>query len=218
MTVKIILVDDHIIMREGLRALLHNSSDIRIVGEADNGREAINLAQKHAPDIVIMDITMPDMNGIDATYRMLTEQHPPRIIALSMHSDKRFVEKMIRAGASGYLLKNCATKELLFAIRAVAKGQIYLSPGIAGTLVKDYLDTISSVAVPENKELTVREREIVQLIAEGRDTKQIAENLCLSPKTIETHRRKVFEKLNFGSIAELTKYAIREGLTGLEAE
>lgn len=216
MKIRIILADDHIVMREGLCALLNTYSDMLIVGEADNGRDAVSLARKHTPDVVVMDISMPDMNGADATCQIVAENKFSKVVALSMYSDKRFVDKMLRAGAMGYLLKNCATKELVFAIRCVVKGQTYLSPNIAGTVVKEYIKNgISPSVVNSDAPLTLREREIVQLIAEGGGTKGIADKLCLSPKTIETHRRRIMEKLQYDSIAQLVKYAIREGLTEL---
>lgn len=216
MVIRIILAEDHALMREGLRALIENVPDMEVVGEAGDGREAIRLIRKLCPDVVIMDVSMPGLNGIDATSQILGEEHPVRIIALSMHSDRRFVEKMLKAGASGYLLKNCASKELVFAVRAVSRGGSYLSPGVAGGIVKEYLALMDASEEARNREPTGREREIIQMIAEGAGTRDIAQRLNLSPKTVESHRRRVMEKLNLGSIAELTKYAIREGLTELD--
>ena len=218
MKVKILLVEDHTVMREGLRSLLESYPDMVVVGESGNGRDAVRLARNIKPDVVLMDVSMPDLNGIDATSQLLADNDvaPPKIIALSMHSDKRFVEQMLRAGACGYLLKNCATKELVFAIREVAKGQIYLSPGITRVVVNEYLRQLPARETSTDSNLTTREREIAQLIAEGWDTRHIAENLHLSPKTIESHRRRIMEKLHIDSIAQLTKFAIREGLTLLE--
>lgn len=217
MGIKVILAEDHTLMREGLRALLEKHPDIGVVGEAETGREAVGLAGSCRPDIVIMDVSMPDLNGIDATGRIMERENPPKVIALSMHADRRFVERMLQAGASGYLLKNCAARELVFAIREVAGGRLYLSPGIAGGVVRTYLAHLGERDRAQKSELTAREREIVQLIAEGRATKRIAEMLNLSPKTVESHRRRIMEKLNLSGLAELTKYAIREGLTELGA-
>ena len=159
---------------------------------------------------------MPDLNGIEATHQIMDSEKPPKVIALSMHSDKRFVERMLMAGASGYLLKNCATKEFVYAIREVFIGRIYLSPAIVGIVVNGYLNGLSDENQSQRVDLTVREKEVVQLISEGWDTKKIADELHLSPKTIETHRRKVMEKLRVNGIAELTRYAIREGITMLD--
>lgn len=216
MGIEIILADDHNIMREGLRLLLSKYPDIDIIGETDNGRDTINLAKKFQPDVVIMDVTMPELNGIDASLQIMSENKKIKVIALSMHSDKRFVEKMLRAGASGYLLKNCATRELIIAIREVIKGHIYLSPDISDMIVKDYLDNTKPEELIKDKKLTSREREIVQLIAEGFDTRTIATKIHLSPKTVETHRRRSMEKLGISNIASLIKYAIKEGLTELD--
>lgn len=210
------LADDHTVIREGLHSLLAAFPDMAVVGEAENGRETVHMAKKHMPDIVIMDVSMPDLNGIDATCKITAEAKPPKVIALSMHSDRRFVEQMLKAGASGYLLKNCASRELVFAIREVVNGNIYLSPGIAGIVVNGYLKHMPETEHSAAEALTAREREVVQLISEGCDTKHIGEKLHLSPKTIETHRRRIMEKLHIDSIAGLTKYAIREGLTQLD--
>lgn len=216
MTVRIILAEDHIIMREGLSSLLFAYPDITVVGEAENGRETVKLTRKYRPDVVIMDVSMPDLNGIDATTQIMQMENPPKVIALSMHSDKRFVEKMLAAGASAYLLKNCATKEFVHAIREVIAGRIYLSPGITGIVVKGFLKNLADNKNPGDVDLTMREKEIVQLISEGWDTKNIAVELHVSPKTVETHRRRIMEKLNINGVAKLTRYAIREGLTPLD--
>jgi DNA-binding NarL/FixJ family response regulator len=216
MSTKILLADDHKIIREGLRALLEKESDMEVVGEAQDGLTTIKLAKKLLPNIVIMDIGMPDMNGIDATRQIFSETQGIKVIALSMHSDRRFVLQMLKAGASGYLLKDSAFEELALAIKTVMAGQPYLSPKITDVVIKEYI-----VSLPKNEEtvftkITVREREVLQLLAEGKATKQIAAFLNVSVKTIETHRQQIMEKLDIHSIAELTKYAIREGLTSLE--
>lgn len=217
MSIQVVLVDDHNILREGLRVLLDGQSDISVAGEAENGREGLKLIRKLKPEVVIMDVSMPDMNGIEATRQVVAESPDIKVIALSMHSDQLFVEGMLQAGVSGYLLKDCLLEELAGAIRTVVKGRIYLSPKIATTVVKGYLHQLSNNEDNDRTVLTPREREILQLIAEGWDTKQIASRLHVSTKTVETHRRKIMDKLDLHSIAELTKYAIREGLTDLES-
>ena len=215
MSVRIILAEDHRITREGLVNLLRERADMEVVGEAENGRDAVRLARELSPDLVIMDVTMPDLNGIDATRIITSGGNSTKVIALSMYSDKQFVQGMIQAGASGYLLKDCAFEELVNAIRAVVGGNTYLSPGIAGIVVQDYLNKLTHDRSSADKALTTREREVLQLIAEGKSTKEIATRLSVSVKTVETHRRQIMEKLGIYSIAELTKYAIREGLTSI---
>jgi len=215
MSLRIILADDHKIVRDGLRALLANQPGMEVVAEADNGRSTVRLARELSPDLVIMDIGMPDLNGIDATRQITAELPKVKVIALSMHSDRRFVVQMFRAGASGYLLKDCAFEELTRAVAAVQKGQIYLSPAVAGPVMEDYIHQLSSGGSGFSV-LSPREREVLQLIAEGKSTKEVAALLCVSVKTIETHRQQIMSKLNIQSIAELIKYAIREGLTTLD--
>ena len=215
MSTRIILAEDHRITREGLLNMLKVRPEMKVIGEAENGREAVRLARELTPDLVIMDVTMPDLNGIDATRIITSDFKNIKVIALSMYSDKQFVQGMIHAGASGYLLKDCAFEELVNAIRAVVDGNTYLSPGIAGVVVQDYLTKLSSNSSSASSVLTIREREVLQLIAEGKSTKVIASQLNLSVKTIETHRRQMMEKLGIFSVAGLTKYAIREGLTSL---
>jgi two-component system, NarL family, response regulator NreC len=215
MSIKIILADDHKIIREGLNALLEKNPGMEVVAEAQDGLTTVRLAKKLLPDIVIMDIGMPDMNGIDATRQIVSETKGIRIIALSMHSDRRFVLQMLKAGASGYLLKDSAFEELELAIQTVMSNQPYLSPKITDVVIKEYIHNIPANETTVFSALTAREREVLQLLAEGKTTKQIAVYLNISIKTIETHRQQVMEKLNLHSIAELTKYAIREGLTSL---
>lgn len=215
MKLRIVLADDHKIVRDGLRNLLEKDPEIVVVGEAEDGREALQLAKKLSPDIVIMDIAMPDLNGIEATRQILAEVQRIKIVALSMHSDKRYVSEMLKAGAAGYLLKDCAFEELITAIRTVARGKIYLSPGIAGVVLEDYIRTGSAADASVFSLLSDREREVLQLMAEGRTTKEVAAQLHVSVKTIETHRTHIMAKLDIHSIAALTKYAIREGLTSL---
>ena len=213
---RVLLADDHKILREGLRTLLEQESDMQVVGEAENGRSSVKLAGELAPDVVIMDVAMPDLNGIDATRRITEAEPNAKVLALSMHSDGRYVRGMLQAGARGYILKDCAAEELTRAIRTVMSNQVYVSPGVTGTIVNDYVRQLSSTDTDEPATLTRREREVLQLLAEGSSTAQIAERLHLSVKTVETHRKRIMDKLGLRSIAELTKYAIREGITALD--
>jgi DNA-binding NarL/FixJ family response regulator len=216
MSIRILLVDDHKITREGLRSLLEKQQDMDVVAEAENGRTAVRLAHELLPNVVIMDVTMPDLNGVEAARQIVGKVPDAKIIALSMHSDSLFVTEMLRSGASGYLLKDCAFDELALAIRAVASGKTYLSPSISGVVVEDYLHRLTKTNFASSEVLTDREREVLQLMAEGKSTKQIALKLNISVKTVETHRRQIMNKLDIHTVAELTKYAIRKGLTSLE--
>lgn len=217
MSTKILLADDHKITRQGLRSLLEKQGDMKVVAEAKDGREAVSLARELHPDVVIMDVSMPDMNGMAATRQILGESKKIKVIALSMHSDTLFISEMLKSGASGYLLKDCAFEELREAIRTVMAGNIYLSPAISDVVVDDYLYRLSKTSSSDSGEvLTDRELEVLQLMAEGKSTKQIALGLYISVKTVETHRRQIMNKLNLHTVAELTKYAIRKGLTTLE--
>lgn len=215
MPIRILLADDHRIIREGLRSLLQKQSDMEVVAEAQDGMMAVRLAEKLLPDIVIMDIGMPDLNGVEAARQIVTRVEGVRIIALSMHSDKMFVVEMLKAGASGYLLKDCAFEELIDAIRAVSAGQIYLSQRVTGVVVNEFLRTKSDSSSSAYNLLTEREREVLQLLAEGNSAKSIASSLNVGKKTVETHRKRIMEKLNLRSVAELTKYALKQGLTSL---
>ena len=216
MSIKILLADDHRITRQGLRSLLEKESDMEVVAEAQEGRAAVHLVRELSPDVVIMDVTMPDLNGMEATRQIVAELPSVKVIALSMHSDNLFVSEMLKSGASGYLPKDCAFEELARAIRAVVDGKTYLSPAVSGVVVDDYLHHLARTESPSSEVLTDREREVLQLIAEGKSTKQIALKLHISVKTVETHRRQIMSKLNIHTVAELTKYAIRKGLTSLE--
>ena len=215
MSTRVLLADDHKIMRDGLRALLEKQAGMEVVAEAQDGRMTVRLARELMPDLVIIDIGMPDLNGIDATRQIVAEARDIKVIALSMHSDKRFVAQMFKAGAVAYLLKDCAFEELSHAVRVVLAGRIYLSPEIAGPVMEDYVRHIANIDSSGFSVLTAREREVLQLLAEGRTTKEIAARLNLSVKTIETHRQQIMNKLNTHTIADLIKYAIREGLTSL---
>jgi len=216
MSLKILLADDHKIVRDGLKSLIRKEVSMEVVGEADNGRKAVQLARDLEPEIIIMDISMPDLNGVEATRQILADSPDIKIIALSMHSDKRYVKGVLSAGASGYLLKDSAFEELVEAIRTVDTGRFYLSAGIAGVVVKDYVGSQANKDALTSDILSAREREVLQLLAEGKSTKEIASDLHVSGKTIETHRRNIMQKLNIHTIAGLTRYAIREGLTSLD--
>lgn len=217
MSIKIILADDHQITRQGLRSLLEKNDDMEVIAEADNGRIAVDLANAKKPDVVIMDVSMPDLNGVEASRQIIQQNPDIKIIALSMHSDTLFVSEMLKSGACGYLLKDCAFEELEQAIRTVIEGKAYLSPAISGVVVEDYLHRLGRSEVSTSGILTDREREVLQLLAEGQSTKQIALKLHISAKTVETHRRQIMNKLDMHTVAELTKYAIRKGLTTLES-
>ena len=213
MKITILLADDHQMMREGLRALLEQQDDMKVVAEADDGRVAVELALKHKPTVAVLDLAMPHLNGIDAARQVTAANGGTKVIILSMHSEKRFVTAALRAGAAGYVLKDCAFEELAHAVRVAAANQTYLSPAIARTVVEDYLGGSPQKHSSAFVVLTDRERQVLQLLAEGRSAKRIATDLGVSIKTIETHRANIMRKLGKHSIAELTKYAIREGLT-----
>lgn len=216
MGTRIILADDHHIMREGLRSILENDLKMTVVAQAGDGRATVELTKKLVPDIVIMDISMPDLNGIEATRQLLREVPGVKVIALSMHSDKRYVSEMLDAGASGYLLKHSAMDELQQAIQTVLSNKKYISPEIAGLVIDGYLGRLSADEEAGAESLTAKEREVLQLIAEGKSTKEIAQALYVSVPTVDTHRQHIMEKLRIHNVAELTKYAIRHGLTSLE--
>lgn len=216
MGLKILLVDDHKIVRDGLRSLIDRQPGMEVAAEAENGRQAIRLTRQLRPDVIVMDLTMPDLNGIEAT-RQITQEFPEvKIVAFSMHADQQFVEGAFKAGVAGYLLKDSAFEDLAKAIRAVAANKSYLSPKITDLVVKGYVGKLATAESLKPAPLTGREREVLQMIAEGRTAKQIAKSLNVSIKTAETHRRNIMEKLGIYSIAELTKFAIREGLTSLD--
>lgn len=213
--IRVLLADDHHIVREGLRGLLEKQNDMEVVGEAQTGREAVRLCRLLKPDIVVMDITMPDLNGIDATRQVLDEGPKVKVIALSMHSDKNFVDGMLRAGVSGYLLKDCASEELIQCIHTVSLGRIYLSPSITPIIVSQFVNPLQKDGMPVDAELSGREREVLQMIAEGRSTKHIADALFISVKTVESHRKNIMRKTGLYTVAELVKFAIRQGLTSV---
>jgi len=217
MKIRVVLADDHNIVREGLKALIDRQEDMEVVGEADNGLDTIRMTMEKQPDVVVMDVTMPDLNGIDAAKQILSERPNTKILALSMHSDRRFVSKMLSVGASGYMLKDCAFDELAHGIRTMYKNRPYLSGKVVDVVLEDYVNRLDRGEQTASQLLSDREREVLQLLAEGKSTKEIADRLHLSVKTIETHRRSIMEKLHIRTVAELTKYAVREGLTGLES-
>jgi DNA-binding NarL/FixJ family response regulator len=210
---KVLIVDDHQIIREGLRSLLEKEPGITIVGEAENGGDALRLVRELSPDVILMDVSMPNFNGIDATAQVKAEFPSVKIIALSMHDDRRFVLNMIKAGASGYILKDNSFKDLSKAIQVVMVNKIYLSDEIADFVVKEHVASSAPIESSAALFLTERERETLQLIAEGKTSGQISKILHISPKTVEAHRTSITSKLNIKGITELTKYAIREGLT-----
>jgi len=216
MTIRIQLVDDHAITRIGVKAVLQNEKQMNVVAEVDSGHAAVAQALLQQPDVIIMDINMPGLNGIDAARQILARNADIRIIALSMFSERRYVMSMLKTGALGYLLKNHADAEIIPAIHAVIAGRRYLSQPIADMVLRDFTMGRSIDQPGENGMLTAREREVLQLIAEGRRSAQIAGHLRVSEKTVSTHRRKIMTKLDIHSIAGLTKFAIREGLTGLD--
>lgn len=216
MAIKVLIADDHQIVRQGLRTLLEREPDLKVVAQSEDGRTTVRLARELAPEVIIMDVAMPDLNGIEATRQIVTERPQVKVIALSMYADRRFVVNMLKAGASGYLLKDCAYEELVRAIRVVLAHKTYLSPGVTDIVVKDYVQGTPDQGASVFSLLSPREREVLQLMSEGKSTNQIADSLHVSVKTVETHRQQVMHKLNIHNVAGLTKYAIREGLTSVE--
>ncbi|MBW2278894.1 MAG: response regulator transcription factor [Deltaproteobacteria bacterium] len=209
------LVDDHAILRDGLRALLEQQDDMCVVAEAGDGREAVRLVGESEPAVVVIDIGMPELNGVEATKRIVAGHPDIKVIALSMHGDRRFVVEMLRAGVSGYVLKDSAAQELVQGIRQAIAGKVFLGTGVADVVVDEVLLRLEREDTTAQT-LTKREREVVQLLAEGASTREIAGKLFISVKTVETHRANIMRKLGLRSVAELTKYAIREGLTSVE--
>jgi two-component system response regulator NreC len=216
MTIRILIVDDHRIIREGLRSLLGAEPDLEVVGLARNGREAIRLTHDLSPEVVLLDVSMPDMNGMEATTQILEDIPHVKVIALSMHKDEHFVAGMLLAGASGYLLKDCSVEELAGAVRSVMDGGVHLSPGITPMVIRRYMDHIVEKEILLRPPLSSRENEVLQLVAEGRTSRAIASALNISTKTVETHRRQIMQKLGVNTVADLTKYAVRTGVTSVE--
>jgi len=213
MKMRILLADDHTILRAGLKMMLNAQPDMEVVGEAQDGRQAIQEAQRLQPDVVLMDITMPDMNGIEATKHIKRNHPAARVLILTMHEHDEYVFQALRAGASGYMLKEAADTDLINALHIIQSGQFYLSPAAQSVMVGDYLQRVRTGEEKDSySSLTEREREILKLVAEGHTNNQIAERLVISPKTVDTHRTHIMDKLNLHSRAELVKYAMRRGL------
>jgi two-component system response regulator NreC len=213
MTIRILLADDHIVMRDGLRALLERQPDMAVIAEAADGRECVRLAEEQSPDVVVMDIAMPNMNGIEATRRIIQNQPGCAVVILSMHQDESYILRALKAGAKGYLLKDAARSDLLEAIRAVAQGRSFLTRKIGRMLQEDYVRQLENRGLDDTYDLlTDREREVLQLIAEGKTAKEVANDLNISPTTVETHRTHIQEKLGLHSVAELVLYAVRKGI------
>jgi DNA-binding NarL/FixJ family response regulator len=216
MSIRLLLADDHRLVREGIAARLAREPDLELVGQAAIGREALRHARELRPDLLITDLSMPELNGMEAMRSILSDLPEMKVLCLSVHDQRQLVAAVIDAGAAGYLLKDCACEELVRAVRAAMAGQFYLSPAIASIVVEGYRAQRREAGEASASQLTAKEREIVQLLAEGYSTKEIAARLNVSAKTVGTHREHIMSKLRLGSIAELTRYAIREGLTSLE--
>lgn len=214
--IRVLLADDHTLLRAGIRSLLEKIPEVQVVAEAEDGRSALNLTKSHRPNVVLMDIAMKGLNGLDATARLVKNFPGVRVIILSMHANEEYVVQALRAGASGYLLKDAATAELELAIQAVARGATYLSPVISKRVIDDYLGRVNSARIPSEL-LTPRQRETLQLISEGRSTKEIASLLKLSAKTVETHLAQLMRRLNIYDVPGLVRYAMRIGLVSPEA-
>ncbi|MBL8058744.1 MAG: response regulator transcription factor [Anaerolineales bacterium] len=208
--IRVLLADDHTLVRKGLRSLLDAEAGLEVVGEAEDGREAVHKAQALAPDVVLMDITMPGLNGLEATRQIRKALPRVKVLALTVHANAEYVFQILRAGASGYLVKQAAVTELIEAIRTVSRGETYLSAALSPAAVEAYRRQAEAMAAPPR--LTDREREVLQLIAEGRTNREIAGRLAVSVKTVEAHRAHVMEKLGLRTTAELTKYALRQGI------
>ena len=218
MAIRIVLADDHGVLREGLKSLISKQMGMEVIGEADDGLRVVRLVHDLKPDVVVMDIGMPNLNGIEATRQIVTEDEGIKVLALSQYSDPRMVSEMFRAGAKGFVLKDSAFDELTRAVKAVYTGRTYVSPDVAGDLINRHVRrSTSSEQISAFSQLTAREREVLQLMAEGNTPKDIATKLYRSVKTVETHRRNIMYKLNLHSLPELTKYAVRQGLTSLDA-
>jgi DNA-binding NarL/FixJ family response regulator len=210
--IRVILADDHHLVRKGIRALLEKSKDMQIVGEAQDGLEAVELAERLAPDVLVMDIAMPRLNGIQAAERIRASQPATRVVILSMHSDRTLVKQALRNGALGYLLKRSVTEELLLAVQAASQGEFYLSPAISGIVLQDFLAHPAEAELDAFDQLSPREREVLQLVAEGNTNTAIAQTLGISVKTIEKHRANLMSKLNIHDVAGLTRIAMKHGL------
>ncbi len=213
--ITILLADDHKILRHGLKQAIDNEEDMQVIAEARDGRTALKLTLEKNPDVIIMDVSMPDLNGMEASRQILAEHPDVKIIALSMHSERHYIMGMLKAGVSGYILKTNAFDELAAAVRSVTTGKAYLSREITGLVIESAVKVNSGTPVTDSEKLSSREIEVLQLIAEGKTTAYMADHLNISRKTVETHRQNLKKKLNLKSIAELTKFAIKEGITSL---
>lgn len=214
--VRILIADDHVLFREGMKSLLKSEDGIELIASASDGLEALELAGELSPEIVLMDVTMPRMNGIIATEKIVSKFPDIKVIVLSMHSDRRFIAETLKAGARGYLLKESSPQTVVEAIRSVAEGDIYLSAKACTVLTEDYLRLLNNEKQNSSNPLSEREMEVLLLLVKGRNGKQIADTLSISKNTVDTHRRRILDKLGCASMAELTKYAIREGFLTLE--
>ncbi|MBW4483706.1 MAG: response regulator transcription factor [Tildeniella torsiva UHER 1998/13D] len=214
-TIQLVIADNHTLVRAGFRSLVEELDGIEVIGEAENGRDALHLIETLKPQIVLMDIAMPEMNGLEATARIAREFPQVKVLILSMHANEEYVYQALRSGASGYLLKDSGTEELELALRAIARGETYLCPAVSKYVVSDYVRRLSQDQNPLDQ-ITPRQREILQLIAEGKSTKDIADILYISTKTVETHRTQLMDRLDIHDIAGLVRYAIRTGLVVLE--
>jgi DNA-binding NarL/FixJ family response regulator len=214
--VKVLIVDDHKLFRDGLRGLLAERRGIEVVGEAADGEEAVRETLEKGPDVVLMDVSLPRLNGIEATRKILAARPATKVVVLSMHADRRFVVEALRAGASGYYLKDGSVRDLEDGLRGVVRGEMRLCPSISTNVIREYVSLTSRREDTAFAVLTDREREVLQMLAEGHATKEVAARLHVSVKTAESHRARIMAKLDLHSIAELTKYAIREGLTSLD--
>jgi DNA-binding NarL/FixJ family response regulator len=215
--VRVLLAEDHTIVRKGLRALLADEPDIEVIAEAEDGREAVQMAQQSLPDLVLMDLSMPGLNGLEATRQIKRRAPEVKVLVLTRHANEEYVFQILRAGASGYVVKSAAPAELVSAIRAVYRGDSFLSPAISRTVIEEYVRQAEAMVQDSYEQLTDREREVLQLIAEGHSSREIAERLTLSEKTVRTHRANLMDKLDLHSTAELTQYAIRKGLVCLDS-
>jgi len=210
---RILLADDHVVMRKGLRALLERQPDLEVVGEGENGREAVALAASLKPDVAVMDVGMPQLNGIEATKAIVEQKSATAVVILSMHADEAYVMRALKAGAKGYLLKDSAAEDLISALHAVAQNKSYFSPKVSRILAEDYVRVLKQKGEVDSYDLlTSREKEILQLLAEGKANKEVASALNISPYTVETHRGHILEKLNLHNPAELILYAVRKGI------
>ena len=217
MPIRVILADDHVVVRDGLRLILETKKNVEVVAEASDGRQAVDQVRRLKPDVIVMDISMPEMNGIEATRQIKATMPLTRVIILSMHADSEYILRALRAGATGYLLKESAGEEVLEAVRSVSAGKRYLSPRVVNTVVNGYIEqNISDQTVCPVDRLSNREREILQLVVEGKSSQEIADALFLSIKTVETYRSRLMQKLEIRNLPELVKFAIRHGLTKLD--